>query len=161
MLKKSQTHLLLFIVELLFRSRNMDFNLKKSLGFVIISMIFSLEVKFDYTMLPRLSSVPKDFKAVFLHVHCWHKTCLEQDLCFLYAAVHTLPHCSKIKTVSNVLHALMHVQTSAQLSANTSIIRTTRLKILPSVENGLGLTIVVFSCTKRLFKKCYTVVGQQ
>jgi len=59
------THLLLFKIEHLYHSRNMDFNLKKHLDFVIISMIFSSEVEFDYTVLPRLPSVPRDFKAVF------------------------------------------------------------------------------------------------
>lgn len=44
----------------------------------------------------------------------------------------------------------------AHLSANTIFIRTTGFKILLSMENGFGLTIAIFSCTKCLFKKCYT-----
>lgn len=88
----------------------MDFNLKTCQDFVSYLWFLSSEVEFDYTLLPRLPSVPRDFKAVFLNVHYLHKPCMEHNLCFLYAAVHTHPYYSKIKTLSNVLHVPVHVQ---------------------------------------------------
>lgn len=77
------TYLLLFNIEHLFHFRNLDFNLQKCLAFVSYLRFLSLEVEFEYTLLPRLPNVSGDFKAVFLNVHCLHKPCLEQDLCFL------------------------------------------------------------------------------